>query len=122
MSAHLDSTAPHIANASSWKEDLVDWGAHLMPIDGHSSNAGKLLWKGDGDGLPEAGIWECSPGSWQLQLPRDELCHFVSGRASYSRDTGEVIEVTAGTVVHFLEGWSGQVTVHDTIRAIYMLR
>ncbi len=122
MATNLNSTAPHIANASNWDEDLVDWGGHLEPIDGRSMNTGRLLWKGEEDGLPEAGVWICTPGSWRLDLPRDELCHFVSGKATYSSDDGEVIEVVPHTVVHFREGWSGTVTVHETIRSVYMLR
>ena len=122
MPTNLKSSAPHIANASTWDEDLVDWGGHLEPIDGRSMNQGRLLWKGQEDGLPEAGVWESTPGNWRLVLPRDELVHFVSGRATYSGDNGEVIEVTPGTVVHFREGWTGTVEVHETIRSVYMLR
>ena len=122
MPTNLDSSAPHIADASVWRDDLVDWGGHLEPIDGRSMNVGRLLWKGAEDGLPEAGIWECTPGSWRLELPRDELCHFVFGRATYEADDGEVIEVTPGTVAHFREGWTGRVTVHETVRSVYMLR
>lgn len=120
--ANLESSAPHIPNASAWHEDLVDWGEHMDPVDGKSRNRGRLLWKGRRDGLPEAGIWDCTPGSWHLELPRDELCHFVSGHATYRRNDGEIIEVTPGTVVHFREGWNGIVTVHETTRSIYMLR
>ena len=101
---------------------MVDWGGHLEPIDGRSMNSGRLLWKGEEDGLPEAGVWECTPGSWRLDLPRDELCHFVSGRATYTADDGEVIEIEPGTVVHFREGWAGSVVVYETIRSVYMLR
>ncbi len=122
MPTNLNASAPHIAGASTWSDDLVDWGGHLEPIDGQSTNTGRLLWKGEEDGLPEAGVWQCTPGSWRLELPRDELVHFVSGRASYSADNGEVIEVTPGTVVHFQEGWSGTVVVHETIRSVYMFR
>lgn len=122
MPTNLKSSAPHIAPASTWHDDLVDWGGHLEPIDGHSNNQGRLLWKGAEDGLPEAGVWESTPGSWRLVLPRDELVHFISGRATYSSDDGEVIEVAPGTVVHFREGWTGTVEVHETIRTVYMLR
>ena len=122
MPTNLKSSAPHIANASTWRDDLVDWGGHLEPLDGRSTNCGRLLWKGNEDGLPEAGMWECTPGSWRLDLPRDELCHFVSGRATYASDGGETIEITPGTIVHFHEGWTGSVTVHETIRSVYMLR
>ncbi len=116
------SSAPHLAKASTWDDDIVDWGGHLDPIEGDSINSGRLLWKGPKDGLPEAGIWICTPGSWRLDLPRDEFCHFVAGRATYVDDDGDVIEVTPGTVVHFPEGWSGKVTVHETIRSLFMLR
>ena len=122
MPTKLDSSAPHIGGVSTWDEDLVDWGGHLEPIDGRSQNCGRLLWKGEEDGLPEAGVWICTPGSWHLVLPRDELCYFVAGRATYRREDGEVIEVEPGTVVHFLEGWTGEVEVHETTRAIYMFR
>ncbi|QPC45405.1 DUF861 domain-containing protein [Kaustia mangrovi] len=118
----MNATAPHIAGASTWVDDLKDWGGHLEPIDGKSMNTGRLLWKGEDNGLPEAGIWISTPGSWRLVLPRDELCHFVAGRATYTADDGEVIEVEPGMVVHFLEGWTGTVVVHEAIRAIYMLR
>lgn len=122
MAANLESSAPHIHHASTWAEDMVDWGAHLEPLDGRSTNRGRLLWKGAEDGLPEAGVWECTPGSWRLVLPRDELCHFTQGRAVYRRDDGETIEVGPGTVVHFREGWTGEVEVFETIRSVYMLR
>jgi hypothetical protein len=122
MPTNLKSSAPHIAKASSWQEDLVDWGGHLEPIDGNSTNCGRLLWKGAEDGLPEAGVWICTPGSWRLVLPRDEFCYFVAGRGRYCREDGEVVEITPGTLVHFREGWSGEVTIEETTRAIYMLR
>jgi len=122
LPTNLNSSAPHIAKATVWDDDLVDWGGHLEPIDGRSTNRGRLLWKGNEDGLPEAGVWECTPGSWRLDLPRDEVCHFVSGRATYRADNGEVVETTPGTVAHFREGWAGTVTVHETIRCVYMLR
>jgi uncharacterized cupin superfamily protein len=57
-----------------------------------------------------------------LEIPRDELCHFVSGRATYTHDSGDVIEVTAGTMVLFPAGWKGTCTVHQTMRNVYMLR
>jgi uncharacterized cupin superfamily protein len=121
MSANFKSSAPHIHEVSVWDADLTDWGGHLEPVDGRSQNTGRLLWKGR-DGLPEAGLWICTPGSWRLTLPRDELCHFLSGRAVYRADDGEVIEIEPGMVVHFREDWTGTVEVFETLRSVYMLR
>lgn len=130
MSTPLDrslghhSSAPHLRPVTHWLGDLRDWGAQPDPVEGgegRSHNWGKLLWKGP-DNRPESGLWLCTPGRWRLTLVGDELCHFLAGRATYTGDNGEVIEVCAGTVVQFLEGWSGECTVHETIRVTYMLR
>jgi len=116
----LESSAPHLSPATTFDE-LTDWGEQPNTIAGQSRSSGVLLWK-SADGKSEAGLWVCTPGSWRLSIPGDELCHFVAGRATYSSDDGEVIDVTAGSVVHFPQGWSGSCVVHETIRNLYMLR
>jgi uncharacterized protein len=113
------STAPHLTAAST-RTDLVDWGVQPNALQGTSHSTGRLVHKGP-DNQPESGIWVCTPGRWRLSIPRDEFCHFVSGRATYRSDDGEVIEVTPATVVMFPAGWTGECTVHETIRNIYML-
>ncbi|MDX1738123.1 MAG: cupin, partial [Alphaproteobacteria bacterium] len=72
MDMKLDSSAPYIKNASTRESGFLDWGDHLEPIDGQSSNFGRLLWRGDADDSSEAGIWNATPGSWHLVTPRDE--------------------------------------------------
>ncbi|PBB23731.1 MULTISPECIES: cupin domain-containing protein [unclassified Mesorhizobium] len=115
----MTSSAPHLHQAST-RTDLVDWGAQPDVLDGASHSTGRLLHKGPNN-QPESGIWVCTPGRWRLSIPRDELCHFVVGRATYRSDVGEVIEVSAGTVVMFPAGWTGECTVHETMRNVYML-
>jgi uncharacterized cupin superfamily protein len=114
-----DSSAPHIHNATTY-DDLADWGSQPDSIEGQSHSAGRLLFKGP-DNQSETGIWVCTPGRWKLSIPRDEFCHFVFGRATYTHDNGEVIEVSPGTAVTFLAGWTGECVVHETMRNIYML-
>ena len=82
----------------------------LFEADQGSLNRGLLLWSGPG-GLPEAGLWECTPGSWRLRLHEDQFCHFTRGKALYSRDNGEQTRIDAHTLVHFPAGWSGLVLV-----------
>ena len=117
--SELNSSAPHLYQAST-RSDLVDWGVQPDALSGNSHSTGRLVHKGPGN-IPETGIWVCTPGKWTLSIPRDELCHFVAGRATYVRDTGEVIEVRAHTVVMFPGGWTGTCTVHETMRNIYIL-
>ena len=113
------SSAPHLHHAST-RSDLVDWDVQPNAIVAGSHSTGRLVHKGPGN-IPESGIWVCTPGSWSLSIPRDELCHFVAGRATYVHESGEVIEVMANTVVMFPGGWSGVCTVQETIRNIYIL-
>jgi len=115
----LKSSAPHIHNATTFA-DLVDWGSQPDSVEGQSHSTGRLLFKGPNN-QPETGIWVCTPGRWRLSIPRDEFCHFVAGRATYTADDGEVIEVGPGIAVTFPAGWTGECLVHETMRNIYML-
>jgi uncharacterized cupin superfamily protein len=116
----LASSAPHIHAAPTVVDDLSDWGPHQTPIDGRSLNRGRLLFKGE-DGLPEAGLWRSTPGSWRLVLPADELCYFVAGHARYEADNGEIVECRPGVLAHFKQGWRGRVDVAEEIVVTYML-
>jgi len=115
----VTSSAPHLYDAST-RTDLVDWGVQSDAIEGVSRSTGLLVHKGP-DNRPETGIWVCSEGRWRLSIPRDELCYFVAGRATYRSDAGETIEVREGTAVMFPAGWTGECTVHETIRNTYIL-
>jgi uncharacterized protein len=119
-SIRLASSAPHIHAAPAVVDGLADWGPHQTPIDGRSLNRGRLLFKGE-DGLPEAGLWRSTPGSWRLVLPADELCYFVAGMARYESDNGEVVECKPGVLAHFKQGWRGRVEVSAEIVVTYML-
>jgi uncharacterized cupin superfamily protein len=117
--ARLDCSAPHITGACDYN-DLVDWGYQSDAIAGQSHSSGRLLFKGPNNS-PETGLWVCTPGHWRLAIPRDELCHFLAGRATYRSDAGEVIEVYPNTLVLFPAGWSGECLVQETLRNVYML-
>ncbi len=54
-------------------------------------------------------------------MTRDELCHFLLGRCTYIHESGEVIEVTPGTVAFFPQGWTGRCRVYETVRKVYMI-
>jgi len=113
---------------------MTDWGpiaplpegARGSPAGGGAAPAasrtrGVLLHKGPG-GVPEAGIWECTPGEWECRVTRDEFCHFLSGRCVYTHESGERTEIAGGDAAFFPAGWNGRCSVIETVRKVYMIR
>ena len=101
--------------------DLQDWGPVPTMIEGMSLTSGVLLHKGP-NGDSECGVWECTPGTWACHVTRDEFCHFLVGRCTYTHDSGEVIEIAPDTVAFFPAGWRGTCRVRETVRKVYMIR
>ncbi|HEV2113855.1 MAG TPA: cupin domain-containing protein, partial [Terriglobales bacterium] len=100
---------------------LKDWGVIPTMIEGSSRTAGILLSR-DADGRAESGLWTCTPGLWRCEVTRDEFCHFLEGRCTYTHKDGERIEIAPNTVAFFPAGWSGRCEVRQTVRKIYMIR
>ena len=116
----VTKTAPSIPCASE-AGDLVDWGTVPSMLAGESRTSGVLLHKGP-DGEAECGVWVCTPGTWECEVTRDEFCHFLAGRCTYTHESGEVIEIAADTAAFFPAGWKGICAVHETVRKVYMIR
>lgn len=114
------SSVPHFKDVASLV-DLVDWGAVPVPLQGRSMTSGRLLHRNP-DGSSECGIWVCTPGEWRCEVTRDEFCHFLAGRCTYTHDAGEVTQIEPGTVALFPAGWTGTCRVSETVRKIYMIR
>jgi len=102
-------------------EDLIDWGVIPTMIEGESHTSGILIYKGE-DGSPETGVWLCTPGFWSCKVERDEFCYFIEGRATYTHDSGEIIDIHPDTATYFQAGWKGTCRVHETVRKVYMIR
>jgi uncharacterized cupin superfamily protein len=100
--------------------ELIDWGAVSAPIGTVSHTAGVVLHRGP-SGESECGIWTCTPGAWECEVASDEFCYFLAGRATYTHESGEVIEVGADVAAFFPRGWRGRCDVHDTVRKVYMI-
>jgi uncharacterized cupin superfamily protein len=121
MVTKLDSSAPHLTDPLNHPGPFKDWGAIPTMIEGQSHTSGLLLFKGP-NGESETGIWICTPGYWNCHVINDEFCHFLAGRATYTHESGEVIEIIPGTAALFPKGWKGTCRVHETVRKVYMLR
>jgi uncharacterized protein len=71
----------------------------------------------------QIGIWECTPGTWQVvDKPDSETFFVIEGKATIADDaSGQVAVVTAGDFVTIPKGWSGRWTVMETIRKAYTI-
>ena len=110
-----------IINNPELISDTTDWGIIPTMIKGESHTSGLLLHKGK-KGESETGIWICTEGHWACNVTSDEFCHFLSGRATYTHESGEVIEIFPNTIAFFPTGWNGACVVHETVRKTYMIR
>lgn len=114
-----ESSAPHIYSVSSCQLGSADDARHPASQGRDSNSQCSMLWKSE-SGLPEAGIRNLAASNLEKMFVNDELCHFVKGNAIYKSDNGEVIEVNPGTVVHFKQGWRGEIDVLENTRLVYM--
>lgn len=94
MTNSLSSSAPRIYSASRWVGDVMLF---------------------ERDPAVTVGVRRQSPGQASVVHASDELCYFVGGRGTFRRDSGEVVDVEPGTVVHFKEGWTGTVDVDTAL-------
>ena len=116
----MPSSAPTLYNPRA-VNDVSDWGIVPTMIEGESRTSGVLLHK-DPNSESEAGLWICTPGTWECHVTRDEFCHFLVGRCTYTHESGEVIEIVPETAAFFPAGWKGICQVHETVRKVYMIR
>lgn len=74
------------------------------------------------DGRGRAGVWECTPGSFDSARRGDtELMHFVAGAGTITSADGTVFEIRPGAVIVAPDGWSGVWDIRETARKVYVI-
>ena len=105
--------------ASIPSNELDDWGPVELPISETVSQLRGRILNEHADGS-EAGIWECTPGTWTRQVMDAELSTFVQGHALFHYEGGETLEIRAGDTVYFDENSRGTWEVLETARKTYL--
>lgn len=100
---------------------LEDWGPVSQPVGDVISKLRGVTSTDTKSGEPDVGIWECSPGKWHRQIKTAEFCHFLSGRCTFTSESGQKIEIAAGDAVYFPANSLGVWDVHETVRKVYIL-
>ena len=69
-----------------------------------------------------AGIWEATPGKWQIIYEEWEFCHILSGVSVITEDDGEAHTIRAGDSFVLRPGFKGSWEVLETTRKEYVIR
>ena len=104
-----------ISNANSI--ELEDWGPLPEATGEPMATAGKKLWTGEG--ILEAGLWQCAPGPSRWVFETNESITVLSGRMTVTEDSGNTYEVNAGDSAIFAKGWTGTWDIHETVLKVY---
>jgi hypothetical protein len=113
---HLLPT-PAVVDALSFDE-LEDWGPLEEATGAAMATRGRTVWE---DGSRSAGIWECTAGPSYWVQDENEVIQVLSGRMTVTVDGGSPVELSAGDLAVFPQGWSGTWDIHETIRKVYAI-
>jgi uncharacterized cupin superfamily protein len=76
----------------------------------------------DRDGNLFAGVWESTPGKWQVVYDEWEFCHILAGASVLSEEGGETRTVKAGDSFIIRPGFRGTWEVIETTRKEYVIK
>lgn len=76
----------------------------------------------EADGGIYAGIWEATPGKWQIVYDEWEYFHIHEGYSILTKDGEEPIHLRAGDRLIVRPGFSGTWEVIETTRKDYVIR
>ena len=107
---------PHLTDVAT--AQLEDWGPLEEATGPTMTTAGLEIWV---DGSASGGIWECTPGPSYWIQDEHEVIHIVAGRMTVTRDGEESVELGAGDMAVFPQGWSGTWVIHETLRKVYAI-
>ena len=66
-----------------------------------------------------AGVWECTPGSFEYTCPGDEICTLLTGKISLIDENGRNHDYKAGDTFYMRKGEVATWTVKETVRKIF---
>jgi uncharacterized cupin superfamily protein len=73
------------------------------------------------DGHFDVGLWEGTPGSWQVAYTENEVCLLLAGRVRLTASSGEIAEFAAGEAFLVPAGFQGEFAVLESARKLYAI-
>ena len=75
----------------------------------------------DATGQFFSGIWESSPGKWQVNYGEEEFCAILAGRATLTGADGEAQSFKTGDAFIIPNGFTGTWETIETVRKWYVI-
>jgi len=100
---------------------LPDDGPLAASLTEPRSRTGTLTVPLDGAGDNRSGVWECTPGKFNRQLPNAELMHILSGECTFTPEGGETCEIRAGDSLFFPANTRGVWEIKQTLRKVFVV-
>lgn len=101
-------------------QNLEDWGTAALPGTPPAQVSGvqKVI-----PGLEkiDTGIFECGPGTYRRKVKEAEVMHFLAGKASFTPDGEETIDIAAGDTMFFAANTEGLWVIEETMRKVYVI-
>ena len=99
--------------------DLIEWPLKKV-VEGNPRAAYSVIGRSD-DARSFSGLWQCTPGKFDVTYTWDETFYVLEGLVSIEGEDGKVRQFKGGDVVHFPIGYKCTWTVHQTIKKMYAL-
>jgi len=119
--AFVDVPSMVIVTAEKQDAELVRKGPREGVDSGEAIVSLRVL-HASADGAMNAGVWECTPGGWEIVARSDtEVAYILSGRARLTERGGPAVEIGPGDTVVLPAGWSGRWDVLETVCKLYVV-
>lgn len=102
------------------KVKIVDFSAPRHILSGTPQTGAANIYS-DRSGQFHCGIWESSPGKWQVAYEEEEFCLILSGRVRVTSDTGESEDYGPEDAFVIPAGFRGTWETLESLRKYYVI-
>ncbi|GAB3626808.1 hypothetical protein PTE30175_03857 [Pandoraea terrae] len=101
-------------------QGLEDWGTAGLPGTPAAKVTGvqKII---PGSEAIDTGVFECTPGTYRRSVKQAEVMHFLAGRATFTPDGEDSVQINAGDTLFFEANTEGLWKIDETIRKVYVI-
>ncbi|WP_028206445.1 cupin domain-containing protein [Paraburkholderia nodosa] len=101
-------------------QGLEDWGTAGLPGTPEVRVSGIQKIIPGCEGI-DAGIFECTPGTYRRSVEQAEVMHFLGGRGQFTPDGEDTIHFSGGDTLFFEAHTEGTWEVEETMRKVYVI-